>query len=200
MDDDEDLEDWVSYREDELDNLVGNTDYAFTQLLYQMFSFDYFRNIIDTDLSSGVADQRAIRNLAILTKILAKYEANENIDVISDVKKDKVVSKLFETYFRFLFGSNHGDGGIEEYQDESEYAPSGCVSFMTVHQSKGMEFPIVITDSLYDRPANDNQGVLEQVYDAYSHREPFEPTDKIKFLTSGGVTMLRTQGQRNYLF
>lgn len=181
MAEDEELEDWVSYREEELDKLVGNTDYTFAQLLYQMFSFDYFRNIIDTDLSSGVADQRAIRNLAILTNVLAKYEANENIDVISDVKKDRIVSKLFETYFRFLFGSNNGGGGIEEYQDESEYAPSGCVSFMTVHQSKGMEFPIVITDSLYDRPIDDNQGVLEQVYDAYSHREPFEPTDRIKF-------------------
>lgn len=181
MDEDDDLEDWVSSREDELENLVGNTDYAFTQLLYQMFNFDYFRKIIDTDLSSGIADQRAIRNLAILTNVLAKYEANENIDVISDVRKDQIVSKLFETYFRFLFGSNNSGGGIEEYQDESEYAPSGCVSFMTVHQSKGMEFPIVITDSLYDRPADDNQGLLEQVYNAYSHREPFEPTDKIKF-------------------
>lgn len=180
MDDDEDLEDWVSYREDELDKLVGNTDYAFTQLLYQLFSFDYFRKIIDTDLASGVADQRAIRNLAILTNVLAKYEANENVDVISDVKKEQIVSKLFETYFRFLFGSNHG-GGIEEYQDESEYAPSGCVSFMTIHQSKGMEFPIVFTDSLYDRPADDNQGILEQIYDTYSHRKPFEPTDRIKF-------------------
>lgn len=180
MDEDEDLEDWVSYREDELDKLVGNTDYAFTQLLYQLFSFDYFRKIIDTDLASGVADQRAIRNLAILTNVLVKYEANENVDVISDVKKEQIVSKLFETYFRFLFGSNHG-GGIEEYQDESEYAPSGCVSFMTIHQSKGMEFPIVFTDSLYDRPADDNQGILEQVYEAYSYRKPFEPTDRIKY-------------------
>lgn len=181
MNKDEKLEDWVSYRESELDNLKGNTDYAFTQLIYQMFSFDYFRNIIDTDLSSGVADQRAIRNLAILTNIFAKYEANENIDVISDVKKDQIVSKLFETYLRFLFGGNHGGGGIEEYQDESEYAPSGCVSFMTIHQSKGMEFPIVITDSLYDRPNDDNQGILEQIYDAYSQRAYFEPKERIKY-------------------
>lgn len=180
MDNDKNLEEWVSYREYELENLIGSTDYTFTQLLYQMFSFDYFRKIIDTDLSCGVADQRAIRNLSILTNILAKYEASENIDVISDFKKEKIISKLFETYFRFLFGSNSG-GGIEEYQDESEYAPSGCVSFMTIHQSKGMEFPIVITDSLYDRPADDNYGLLEQVYETYSSREPFEPVNLIKF-------------------
>lgn len=181
MEKDEELEEWVSFRENELEKLNGNTDYAFTQLLYQMFSFEYFRKIIDTDLASGVSDQRAIRNLAILTNVLAKYEANENIDVISDVKKQQIVTKLFETYFRFLFGSNNGDGGIEEYQDESEYAPSGCVSFMTIHQSKGMEFPIVFTDSLYDRPIDENQGILEKIYEAYSHRKSFEPADSIKF-------------------
>ncbi|WP_367946441.1 ATP-dependent helicase [Bacillus cereus] len=181
MNEDQALKEWVEYREEELDELEGNTDYAFTQLLYQMFSFDYFRKIIDTDLSSGVADQRAIRNLAILTNVLAKFEANERIDVISSTKKDKIFDKLFETYFRFLIGDNQGGGGMEEYQDESEYAPSGCVSFMTVHQSKGMEFPIVFTDSLYDRPGDDIQDILNEVYSVYSSREEFEPQDAIKY-------------------
>ena len=63
---------------------------------------------------------------------------------------------------------------MEEYQDESEYAPSGCVSFMTVHQSKGMEFPIVIVDSLYDSPRKENESILNKVYDAFSDRNNFE--------------------------
>ena len=141
MDEDSQLEEWVSYRMDELANLKGNTDYAFTRLLYQLFTFNYFKGIIDTDLSSGVADQRAIRNLSILTNIFAKFESSERVEVISSEKKFRTLQKLFKTYFRFLM-----KGGMEEYQDENEYAPSGCVSFMTIHQSKGMEFPIVLTD------------------------------------------------------
>lgn len=176
MDDDSSLEEWVSYRMKELSDLKGNTDYAFTRLLYQMFNFDYFKEIIDTDLSSGVADQRAIRNLAIMTNILSKFESIERVEVISSEKKNWILQKLFRTYFRFLM-----KGGMEEYQDESEYAPSGCVSFMTVHQSKGMEFPIVVVDSLYDSPRKENASILNEVYDAYSDRNDFEPEEDIKY-------------------
>ena len=50
---------------------------------------------------------------------------------------------LFNMYIKLLF-----DGGIAEYEDDEEYAPTGCVSFLTIHQSKGMEFPVVFVDSL----------------------------------------------------
>ena len=176
MDDDPKLEEWVSYRMNELANLKGSTDYAFTRLLYQLFTFDYFKKIIDTGLSSGVADQRAIRNLSILTNIFAKFESTERVEVISSKQKFNTLEKLFRTYFRFLMKS-----GLEEYQDESEYAPSGCVSFMTIHQSKGMEFPVVITDSLYDSPKNEGKSLLDQVYDEYSDRNEFEPEYEIKY-------------------
>lgn len=176
MDQDPELEEWVSYRMKELTELKGNTDYAFTRLLYQMFSFEYFRKIIDTDLGSGVADQRAIRNLAILTNIFAKFESTEHVEVITSEKKIRTLQKLFRTYFRFLM-----KGGMEEYQDESEYAPSGCVSFMTIHQSKGMEFPIVIVDSLYDSPRKENYTLLDEIYDNFSDRNNFEPDEDIKY-------------------
>lgn len=176
MDQDSELESWVSYRMTELSSLKGNTDYAFTRLVYQLFTFDYFREIIDTDLSSGVADQRAIRNLAILTNILSKFESIERVEVISSDRKVNILQKLFRTYFRFLM-----KGGMDEYQDESEYAPSGCVSFMTIHQSKGMEFPVVIVDSLYDSPKRDAKSVLEEVYDEFTDRNNYEPEEDIKY-------------------
>lgn len=176
MDNDPALEEWVSYRMKELSEFKGNTDYAFTRLLYQLFTFDYFREIIDTDLASGVADQRAIRNLAILTNIFSKFESIERVEVISSEKKNRILQKLFRTYLRFLM-----KGGMEEYQDESEYAPSGCVSFMTIHQSKGMEFPVVIVDSLYDSPRKESDSLLSAVYNNFSDRNEFEPEEDIKF-------------------
>ena len=79
-------------------------------------------------------------------------------------------------YFRFLF-----DGGITEYEDDSEYAPSGCVSFMTIHQSKGMEFPIVIVDSLNGTPRSSGNYLLEEIENKYFHRKVFETREDIKF-------------------
>ena len=52
---------------------------------------------------------------------------------------------------------------------------------MTIHQSKGMEFPIVIVDSLYDSPRKENESVLDAVYNTFSDRNNFEPEEDIKF-------------------
>jgi DNA helicase-2/ATP-dependent DNA helicase PcrA len=73
------------------------------------------------------------------------------------------------------------DGGICEYEDESEYAPSGCVSFMTIHQSKGLEFPVVIVGSLYSRPDAINLPIIQTLVNEIYHRKPYEPFNRIKF-------------------
>ena len=77
---------------------------------------------------------------------------------------------------RFLF-----EGGITEYEDDSEYAPSGCISFMTIHQSKGMEFPVVMVDSLSAVPRTQSDGVIEEIEKKYFHRPAFEAKEDIKF-------------------
>lgn len=81
-------------------------------------------------MKSGVIDERPARNLSILSSILGKYEYLHRIDVFTENNIIESVERFFNMYFRFLF-----DGGITEYEDDSEYAPSGCVSFMTIHSS-----------------------------------------------------------------
>jgi len=72
------------------------------------------------------------------------------------------------------------DGGITEYEDDSEYAPSGCVSFMTIHQSKGLEFPVVIVGSLHSRPDAKNIPIIQTLEKEIYHRKPYEPFNRIK--------------------
>ncbi|SFE93655.1 ATP-dependent helicase [Trichococcus pasteurii] len=155
--------------------LIRNTDYSFSGLFYQLLQFEYFHKLMDTDLSSGVADQRAVRNLSILSNLLVKFEYNENISVFTKKNIERVPEQFFNNFIRFL-----RQGGIEEYQDETEYAPSGCVSFMTIHQSKGMEFPVVFVGSMKHRPKNNADDLLEEVYRQYSGRTSYEPEEKTK--------------------
>ena len=89
---------------------------------------------------------------------------------------DQNTEMLFNLYLRLLF-----DGGITEYEDDSEYAPSGCVSFLTIHQSKGMEFPIVLVDSLANVPRKNTNDLMKQIEDRYFKRPAFEPYDVTKF-------------------
>ena len=57
----------------ELVQTQKNADYAYSGLIYQLFSFEPFSSILDTDLSSGVVDVRPARNLAMLTQIIGKF-------------------------------------------------------------------------------------------------------------------------------
>ena len=53
--------------------LTGTTDYAYSGLLYKLFMFRPFSDILDTDMSVGVVDIRPTRNLALLTQIIGKF-------------------------------------------------------------------------------------------------------------------------------
>lgn len=157
-------------------SLTQNTDYGFTGLLYQLLQFEPFRSYIGVNIGAGVIDERAARNISILSAVLGKFEYLHRIDVFTAQNIVDTAERFFNMYLKFLF-----DGGITEYEDDSEYAPSGCVSFMTIHQSKGMEFPVVMVDSLYDRPTAKSEGLIAQVEKRYFKRPAFEDYNDIKF-------------------
>ena len=150
-------------------------DYAFTGLVYEILQFEPFLTIMQSDIS-GVVDSRAIRNVAAFTKLTTRYEFLHKINVFTAKGLEIDVTQFFNRYLRFLY-----EGGIGEYEDDSEYAPSGCVSFMTIHQSKGMEFPVVVVGSLYSTPRNSFREVIQELEENVYERAPFEPYDSIKY-------------------
>lgn len=153
----------------------GSYDYAFTGLVYQILQFEPFLSIMKSELS-GVIDSRAIRNIAEFTKLTTRYEFLHNINVFTASGLEIDTTQFFNRYLRFLF-----EGGISEYEDETEYAPSGCVSFMTIHQSKGMEFPVVVVGSMYSTPRGDLKDVIQELENNVYERPPFEPYTNIKY-------------------
>ena len=168
---------WIHAHGVKHSNITRTTDYVFSGLFYQMFEYEPVRNYQDITMStSGVIDQRPPRNLAQLSQIITKYEYLERLDVFTSKNIEWAVEKFFNTYIRFLY-----IGGIGEYEDDSEYAPSGCVSFLTIHQSKGMEFPIVVVGSLGNSPTKQTDDVLIEVENKYFARKAYEPYDDIKY-------------------
>lgn len=157
-------------------NLDEPTDYAFSGLMYQLIALSPFREYLDADMNSGVVDLRPARNIAIFSSVLSKFEYLHNVSVFSPEKIDMHIEKFFMLYLRLLL-----DNGINEYEDDSEYAPSGCVSFLTIHQSKGMEFPIVFIGSLWGSPYYPANSLLSAISAKYFHRKLFEPAEDIKY-------------------
>ena len=50
---------------------------------------------------------------------------------------------LFSSFLHLLYA-----GGMNEYEDPDQPLPKGHVQVMTIHQAKGLEFPVVVVGSL----------------------------------------------------
>lgn len=156
-------------------HMKENADYSFTSLFYQMLQFPLFSRYFSEDALNGVDKGRAAHNLSSFSSLLAKFEHLHYISVLTVDSLEKNLTDLFNQYFRFL-----KDGGMGEFEDETEYAPSGCVSFLTIHQSKGLEYPVVVTCSLEAAPKKNHSELDEILQEKYYDKPPFEPFEQIK--------------------
>ncbi|MGE6183857.1 ATP-dependent helicase [Aeromonas media] len=156
--------------------LTQNADYSFSGLFYQLLQFPLFSRFLTEEAVQGVDKGRAARNLGTFSKLLTKFEYLHYVSVLNPEFLEKNLRDLFNQFMRFLV-----DGGIGEYEDEAEYAPKGCVSFLTIHQSKGLEFPVVVCGSLEAVPRK-QYGDLDVLLEdgGYLSKERFEPLDHIK--------------------
>ena len=156
--------------------LTQNTDYAFSGLFYQLLQFPLFSRFLSEEALQSVDKGRAARNLGTLSKLLTKFEYLHYVSVLNPDFLEKNLRDLFNQFLRFLH-----DGGIGEYEDEAEYAPKGCVSFLTIHQSKGLEFPVVVCGSLEAVPRKQHAALDVLLEDGcYLSKPRFEPLDQIK--------------------
>ena len=170
------LHEWCQERAETHHPLTDATDYVFSGLFYELLQFPLFSQYLGDVTQGGAVDNRPARNLAIFSQLLNKYEYLHHITVLTPNNLDGHLWRLFNQFFRFL-----KDGGIDEYEDASEYAPSGCVSFMTIHQSKGLEFPVVIVGSMHAVPRKQHTALDSLLQQKYYSKEPFEPLEITKY-------------------
>jgi DNA helicase-2/ATP-dependent DNA helicase PcrA len=171
-----DLWRWARLKAKQHRPLVENADYAFSGLFFELLRFPLFSCYLEEDLlKEGLQQSRAMRNLGLFSQLLNKFEYLHHITVLNPEYLDQNLQGLFNRFLRFL-----KDGGINEYEDEAEYAPSGYVSFLTIHQAKGLEFPVVLVDSLSAVPRKQYTEIDEKLEQGYLVRPPFEPLSETK--------------------
>ncbi|PLR19534.1 ATP-dependent helicase [Pantoea endophytica] len=167
-----DLVSWCKKKAHEHIKLTKSADNSFLGIFYEILQFPLFSKYLDQ--KNGNA--RAQRNLAQFSRMLGKFEYLHHISVLNPKYIERNLRDLFDNFLRFLH-----DGGIDEYEDMSEYAPSGCISFLTIHQSKGLEFPIVFVGSLEATPRKQYTDLDEIIETQYMGKKPFEPLDDTKY-------------------
>ena len=132
--------------------------------LYQFIAYEPF--------ASMMGNENRARSLAIFSQLMAIFQHYYHYTVITHRNRGLIRLHFFNSFLRFLYV-----GGINEYEDPDRPFPSGHVQVMTIHQSKGLEFPVVIVGSLAANISSSKQ--VDRLVGPFYHREPFEPERRI---------------------
>ena len=134
---------------------------------------DYFYHLLALDpFKSAVRNENTARNLAIFSQLLNIFQSYYHYTVVTHRNREFLRFHLFNSFLRLLY-----DGGINEYEDPDQPFPKGQVQVMTIHQAKGLEFPVVVVGSLSQQLSSPKQ--IDRDLTPFYQRPPFEPENRI---------------------
>ena len=85
-------------------------------------------------------DEGPICNLGLISQYVARFmDEYGSIITARSLQENGLVLSLFGAYLFALFRR-----GESEYEDAEDPFPKGRIPFLTIHQSKGLEFPVVV--------------------------------------------------------
>ena len=169
--DDEEFHKWLIEKRKQ--NIDKNIEYYpnLKSIFYSFLQFKTFKNFIKLDDISEL-EKRETHNLAIFTDILDKYEILTKIEKIPAQDLDTYLRYFFMVYLRQL-----KEKKVDEYENKENF-PSGAVPFLTFHQSKGLEFPIVIVGSLYAEPRSFPLTYEDSLKEILKVDDKYEPLER----------------------
>ncbi len=139
-------------------------DFRPADYLYHLLALEPFR--------SAVRNENAARNLAIFSQLLNVFQSYYHYTVVTHRNREFLRLHFFNSFLRLLY-----DGGINEYEDPDQPFPKGHVQVMTIHQAKGLEFPVVVVGSLSTQLSSPKQ--IDRDLGPFYHRPPFEPESRV---------------------
>lgn len=123
----------------------------------------------------GKAGEGRIRNLATFSNIISLFQEYRMHRIITAISlKNKWLQRSFLNSFLYIIYQQE----LNEYEDRTAIIPQGSVPIMTIHQAKGLEFPVVIIGRLH--VAIRDQKVEKELRQYFKRRND-EPEDEIRF-------------------
>ena len=151
-----------------------------TQQEKQTSLADYFYHLLATEpFASFILDEQKMRNLVIFSKELQTFQAFYKHSQVTLETYQKIRFDFFHVFLRLL-----EDEGRNAYEDTESPFPTGQVQILTIHQAKGLEFPVVVVGSL----DNNRRGAqkVDRMLEKFYTREKFEEERHIQ-----GFDMMR---------
>jgi len=139
-------------------------DMTISDYFYELLAFEPF--------ASFLKNENRARNLASFSQLLTEFQNYYHIKLVTERNREWINRKLFVSFIKLLL-----DNGVDDYEDPYNPIPQGYVQVMTVHQSKGLEFPVVVVGSLSVNKRSAKR--IDKDLGPYYHRAPFEPEERI---------------------
>jgi len=152
-------------------NRATSLDWNVLDLFYRICGFTHFRAMFD--LAESGKDEGPICNLGLISQYLARF-MDEYITIITAQSFDDQMFQriFFMSYLYALFRL-----GESEYEDAEDPFPKGRIPFLTIHQSKGLEFPVVVLAN----PRKGDRGPqrVEELVRPFLDRDQGEPLERM---------------------
>ena len=158
------------YSIDYIINRTTSLDWTVLDLFYQLNGFRHFRDMYL--LAEDGTDEGPICNLGLLSQYLSRFmDQYGTLLTASFLSEEKFVRVFFASYVYALYRL-----GESEYEDADDPFPKGRVPFLTIHQSKGLEFPVVVLGAVYkgEKPADKKEVIVRHLLNKEG-----EPLDRI---------------------
>ncbi|MFI5457113.1 MAG: UvrD-helicase domain-containing protein [Isosphaerales bacterium] len=122
-------------------NRVTTLDWGVLDVFYELMGFDHFRDSFDLAEKGGDdVDEGPVCNLALVSQYLARFQARHGAVLSARfLDEGRFVRTFFNSFLYALWRREES-----EYEDTEDPFPKGRIPFLTVHQAKGLEFPVVV--------------------------------------------------------
>ncbi|MBW2937535.1 ATP-dependent helicase [Aureisphaera sp. CAU 1614] len=151
-------------------NRVTSADWSILDIFYQLNGFKHFQEMYQ--LAEEGIDEGPVCNLGLITQYLARFMEEYTAIITASFLYDRKFTNTFVGSYLYAIYRL----GESEYEDADDPFPKGRVPFLTIHQSKGLEFPYVVIGNLnkIDRPADMKEIIVRDLL-----QKEGEPLDKI---------------------
>jgi DNA helicase-2/ATP-dependent DNA helicase PcrA len=136
---------------------------------------DYFYRLLTVEpFARFTENEHVMHNLVLFSKMLETFQTVYHPTHATYMTRESISQDFFNAFLCLL-----KDHGLNEYEDEQQPFPPGHLQIMTIHQAKGLEFPVIAVGGLHKaNSASDPVG--RELHPFYSsQRQQFEPENRI---------------------
>ncbi len=139
---------------------------------------DYFYRLVTVNpflLSFKGTGNQAVQphHLEVVSDLLQTFQRYYRYTGVTHQNRSNIADDFFQKFLPLLYSN-----GWNYDEASSQAFPKGHVPILTIHQAKGLEFPVVVVGRL-DKIFASSDSQKHKTLQEFSHRPPFEPDARI---------------------